>query len=175
MGYTAQPGAAYNVEGSFNDFFATQLTAKGIPSWLPSAVVGYDWPDKPVTYPMWSVTHLGSIPQEIAQGRTLDPGWRGARRVGLAEIDCWCSFQWGSASADAQIAQMRDMASRVFATGASFPIKDLYGTLNNPTGNGTIVRAKPVEDAGRIVDPNPDIVRRKLTVQYSWLERASAG
>lgn len=175
MGYTAQIGAANNVEGSFNQFFTVQLTAKGLPSWLPSAVVDYDWPDKALTYPLWSVTHLGSIPQEIAQGRTLDPGWRGVRRVGLAEIDVWASYQYTTGNADMYSRIMRDMAARVFATGASFPILDVYGTTAVPTGNGTIIRAGPVEDAGRMPDPNPDILRRKLTVTYKWIERASAG
>lgn len=175
MGFTAQPGAVVNVEGSFNDFFMTQLTAKGIPAWLPSAVVTPDWPDKVITYPMWSVIHLGSEMQEIAQGRSLDPGWRGARRVGLAEIDCWASDMNASGSGNLYVRTMRDMAARVFATGASFAILDVYGTMTNPTGNGTIVRASPVNDAGRMPDANPDIHRRKLTVQYNWLERASAG
>lgn len=175
MAFTAHPGAAFNVEGSFNNFFATQLTAQGLPGWMPSAVVNYDYPNRPLTYPSWSVTHLGALPVEVAQGRHLDEGWRGARQNGLVEVNCWESEQRASGQAYLHIRQMRDMAARVFATGAAIAILDIYGSTANPTGNGTIIRAMPVEDGVMPTDPNPDVIRRRLLVRYNWLERATGG
>lgn len=175
MGYTAQPGAEFNVVGSFNDFFTTQLTAKGLPAWLASAQVMHDWPQEPLPLPVWSVVHLGSEPVEVAQGRNLDPGWRGAQRVGLAEIDCWLSYASAQPNGPGYLRQMRDMAARVFATGASFPILDLYGTTGNPTGNGTIVRVDPVRGVPAPADTNADVMRARLLVTYRWLERVTAG
>jgi len=176
MAFTAQIGGVFNVEGSFNDFFATQLTAKGIPSWMSSAVINYDYPQQPLTFPSFSVTHLGGVPREVAQGRTLDPGWRGAEQNALAEISCWESQQRASGNHNLNIKQMRDMAARVFATGAVIAILDVYGSTANPTGNGTIIRAKPVRDAQAPTgDMNPDIVRRRMLVEYKWLERSTAG
>lgn len=173
MAFTAHPGAIFNVEGSFNNFFKTYLTAQGIPAWLPSAVVNFDYPNRPLTFPSWSVTHLGASPVEIAEGRILDPGWRGAMQIGVAQIDCWESQQRASGQDYMHIRQMRDMAARVFATGAAISILDIYGSTANPTANGTIIRASPVSDTLIPTDPNPDIVRRRLTVTYRWLERVS--
>src|SRR5260221_10550084 len=118
MGFTAQPGAEFNVIGSFNDFFNTQLTAKGLPGWLASAQLVWDFPQETLPMPSWSVFHLGSEPVEVAQGRNLDPGWKGVQRVGLAEISCWMSFYSAQGNAWAYLRQMADMARRVFATGA---------------------------------------------------------
>ena len=175
MGYTAQPGALLNVVGSFNDFFNTQLTAKGVPAWLPSAVVNYDYPQQPLSYPSWSITHLGSEPREVAQGRHLDPGWRGVEQIGLAEIRCWDSLQAASGQHGLRLRTMRDMAARVFATGAAVPILDVYGSTAAPTSNGTILRAGPVREAPPGMEFNPDVTAVRLIVEYSWLERVTAG
>lgn len=174
--FSGHVGAALNVEGAFNDYFASHITANGLPAWMPSAVVNFEYPDQPLTYPSWSVTHLGSQVTEVAEGRNLDNGFRGSRRDGLVEIDCWLSFQAASGQADLQIRTMRDMAMRVFAGGPSINILDVYGTTANPTANGTIIRTSPAEDAGRIPDPaNPDVVRRRLVLPITWLERVTAG
>lgn len=174
--FSGHVGAAFNVEGSFNGWFADHITANGLPAWMPSAVVNFEYPDKPLTYPSWSVTHLGSQSVEVANGRHLDPGFVGAKRVELVEIDCWVSYQASSGRSDMYISQMRDMAGRVFANGPSIPILDVYGSTGNPapTANGTIIRTQPMQDAGRVPDPNPDVIRRRMTVQASWLERVTA-
>lgn len=177
MGFTAHPGAEFNVIGSFNDFFAAQVTAKGVPAWMAggqSATVVFDWPQDPLLLPSWSVTHLGGDTTEVAQGRNLDPGWKGAKRVGLADISCWLSFNGVQPSGQAYLRQMRDMAARVFATGAAIAILDVYGSTTSPTGNGTIIRAEPGRDVPVGRDLNPDVLRARLLVPYSWLERASA-
>jgi hypothetical protein len=175
MAFTAHPGAAYNVIGSFNDYFEREITAKGAPAWLPSAVVNYDWPQQPLTFPSWSVTHLGTETREVAQGRHLDPGWRGAEQIGLAEISCWESYQRAPGVAWRNLRTLRDMAARMFATGAAVPILDVYGTTGTPTGNGTILRAGPVREAPLGPDPNPDVLRVRLLVTYNYLERVTAG
>ena len=176
MAYTAQIGGVLNVEGSFNDFFITQLTAKGVPSFLSTApTINLDYPVIPLTYPSFSITQLGSQPIEVAQGRNLDPGWKGAQQVGLAQIDCWESYQRASGNHIYNIRVMRDMAARVFATGAAIPILDVYGTTGTPTANGTLIRAMPAESFPVGPDPNPDVIRARLTVQYNWLERTTAG
>ena len=175
MPYTAQIGGALNVEGSFNDFFIKQITAKGLPAFIPSSVVNTDYPVVPLTYPSFSIIHLGSTPQQIAEGQNLDDGWRGVRQNGLAEIDCWESYQRASGNHIYNIRIMRDMAARVFATGAAIPILDVYGSTAAPTSNGTIIRAMAAQSFPVAPDPNPDVVRARLVVEYNWLERVTAG
>lgn len=175
MGFTAHPGSFYNVAGSFDNFFATQLTAKGIPDWMPSAVVNYDFPQKPLTFPSFSVTHLGTEPREVAQGRHLDPGWKGVEQIGLADIRCWESVRRANGAQGRNLRQMRDMVGRIFATGAVTQILDVYGTTAAPTGNGTIVRMGPAREVGVGPDPNTDITAVRMLVEYRWLERVTAG
>src|SRR3989304_8434683 len=96
MPFTAPPGAFFNVAGSFNAFFDKQITAKGLPRGMARAVVNFDMPQQPLTFPSFSVTHLGTETREMAQGRALDDGWRGAGQIGLAEISCWERYARGS-------------------------------------------------------------------------------
>ena len=183
MAYTAQPGAAFNVEGSFNNFFQTQLTAKGTPDFMtasqaapfPTALVNFEYPQQPLTYPTFSVTHLGNEPLQEVQGRNLDNGFRGAQRIGLAQIDCWESYSRASGNHMMNLQQMRDMAARVFATGAAIPVLDIYGTTASPTANGQIIRALPVREMSVGQDPNPDVLRKRLLVSFTWWERVTAG
>lgn len=175
MGYTGQPGGMLNVEGSFNYFFEKYLTAKGIPSFMSTAVVNYDWPRQPLTYPSFSVVHLGSMRGQTWQGHVVDEGFRGAEMIGLAQIDVWESYNRASGNDKYNIRIMADMASRVFATGASIPILDVHSTTASPNQiSGTIIRAEQAESRGLIADPNPDITRMSLLVQYRWIARASA-
>ena len=68
MAYTAQPGARYNAQGSFNDFFVTQLTAKGVPAFLSATpIVNFDFPNLPLVYPSFS----------HSSGDSATPGSRG--------------------------------------------------------------------------------------------------
>lgn len=176
MGYTAQPGAMLNVEGSFNDFFQKQVTAKGLPAFMTSAVVNFDYPRQPLTYPSFSVVHLGAVRGQTFEGHIVDDGWRGAEMIGLAQIDVWESYNRASGNDKYNIRVMADMASRVFATGASIPILDVHATTANPNQiSGTIIRASQAENNGLITDPNPDITRMSLMVQYRWIARATAG
>ena|SRR3990167_11487541 len=175
MAFTAHPGAHYNVRGSFNSYFQDRLTALGLPDWMPSAVIHFDYPRRPLTFPSFSVTHLDATPVEVAQGRHLDPGWRGAKRVGTIEINVWESEERASGAHDRNAQQMADMVARVFATGAVVPILDVYGSTASPTSNGTIARARPATLAPFAADPNPDVVRLRLLVNIDWLERVTAG
>src|SRR3990167_5850424 len=119
MAFTAHPGAIYNVIGSFNNHFVTQLTGAGLPAWMPSAVTNFEYPALPLTYPSFSVTHLSTDPEPIAQGQNLDPGYRGYRRRGLAEISVWESVQTAGATHARNGQQMRNVAPPLFATGTN--------------------------------------------------------
>jgi hypothetical protein len=172
MAYTAQIGNALNAEGAFNSHFATQVTGKGLPAFMPSAVVNYQYPYQPVTYPSFSVTHLGAVP--TTYHRDLGDGTRAAHMVGQAQIDCWESYNRASGQALYNLRVMSDMVARVFATGAAIGMLNVYGSTATPTANGTLVRAEPAEYSHSPPDQNPDVMRVTLLVRYSWEGRVSA-
>ena len=115
------------------------------------------------------------MPRPAAEGNILDPGWRGVEQNGQAEISCWESYQRASGQAPRNVMIMRDMVARVFGTGAGIPILDVYGSTASPTANGTLLRAEAIQEAAVGPDQNPDIVRRRMLVEYRWLERITAG
>jgi len=172
--YSAQMGGALNAEGSLNDYFTRQLTGAGVPSFLggQSAVVNVQYPYQPLTFPSFSVSHLGAVP--TVYHRDLGDGTRAAHQVGQAQIDCWASWNKSSGQAHYQLLQMRDMAARCFATGAAIPMLNVNAGTAYPVSNGTLVRAEPAEYSHSPPDPNPDVMRVTLLVRYSWEERVSA-
>lgn len=173
MAYTAQPGGTLNVEGSFNQFFAANITARGLPDFMPSAVVNYDYPRQPLTYPSFSVTHFAAMPVQRFEGHQLDPGFKGAEFEGIAQIDCWESYQRASGNDKYNIRIMADMAQRVYATGAAIQILNIYAATANPSANGTVIRMNQAESMGLVPDPNPDITHWSLRVPYRWMARES--
>jgi hypothetical protein len=156
MSYTAQIGAALNAEGSFNDHFAKQITGAGLPAFMPSAVVNYQYPYQSLTYPSFSVSHLGAVP--VVYHRDLGDGTRAAHMVGQAQVDCWESYNRASGQAAYNL----------------LPMLNVYGSTATPTANGTLVRAEPAEYSHSPPDQNPDVMRSTLIVRYSWEERVSA-
>jgi hypothetical protein len=139
---------------------------------MPSAVVNYQYPYQSLTYPSFSVSHLGAVP--VVYHRDLGDGTRAAHMVGQAQVDCWESYNRASGQAAYNLLVMRDMAARVFATGAAMPMLNVYGSTATPTANGTLVRAEPAEYSHSPPDQNPDVMRSTLIVRYSWEERVSA-
>ena len=174
MPFTAHPGAFYNVAGSFNNYVSIQITGAGLPAFMPSAVVNFEYPTLPLTFPSFSVTHLSTDGESISEGQNLDGGYRGYRRRGLAEISVWESVQRSSGAQIRNVQQMRDMVTRIFATGAAFAILDLYAGTASPAGTTAVVRCGPSRDAPGVQDQNPDITRRRVLVSYEWLERVTA-
>ena len=177
MAYTGQIGGAYNVEGSFNNYFRANLTGKGQPAFMASASVNFDYPNQPLVYPSFSISHLGQTPAGSTEGMNLDPGFKGTQMIGVAQIACWESYQRASGGQVANLRVMRDMAARLFATGANIPILDVYGSTSAPTAIGTIIRASAVDTVKPIGqdDVNPDVWSVMLQVQYNYWERVTAG
>src|SRR3972149_10861113 len=87
--YSAQMGGALNAEGSLNDYFTRQLTGAGVPSFLggQSAVVNVQYPYQPLTFPSFSVSHLGAVP--TVYHRDLGDGTRAAHQIGQAQNGLW--------------------------------------------------------------------------------------
>ena len=172
--YSAQMGSLLNAEGSFNDYFARQLTGAGVPGFLGglSAVVNYQYPYQPLTFPSFSVTHIGAV--ATTYHRDLGDGTRAAHMVGQAQIDCWQSWNKASGQAHYHLQQMTDMAARPFATGAAIAMLNVNAGTAYPIPNGTLVRAEPAEYSHSPPDPNPDVMRMTLLVRYSWEQRVSA-
>lgn len=177
MGFS-HPYGAYNVEGTLNEWFKTNLTAWGVPAWMPSARVEFDWPEKNLisgySGHTFTVTHLGAPePIQQYQGRVSVGNSAGQTMMNIVEINCWVSKQQAGGQYEARLRQMGDMVTKLFTSAREVEIKNLYTGLAAPTGIKALIRLSPAE--GRTVvnpDPgNPDYHRRRYQVTYTWVER----
>ena len=168
----------YNVQGSLNEWFRVNVTAAGIPTWMPSARILYDFPESGLidghSGHAFTVTHMGPEPIGSYQGRTVGDGQRGTDMLGIMEVDCWVDKRVAGESFTHHLRQMADMVSYLFVSARSIDIQDFYGGTTDPPNVTAIIRL----EAGRQVavgpDVNPDMRRRRFMANYKWLERVSA-
>jgi len=167
----SHPYGEYSVLGTFNEWFSASV-ASALPSWMPSAVVNYDYPRTPLTFPSFSVTHMGTDERAIAQSDNLDAGWKGVRKVNIASIGCWESRDRTS-DFEMHIRQMTDMVLKLVRNTPSVEIKNLYTGATSATGIGAIMRLEKATQPEPIADPNPNVEGRAVTIVMSWLERVA--
>jgi len=167
---------AYDVEGSVNEFFRVNITARGIPAWMPSARVLYNLGTEGLILSGYSghaftVSHLGSQPIAQYQGGRVDAGSGGYTRQGAVQIDCWASKTYAGESFAARLRNMRDMVAQVIGSGQSLLILNAYTSTATPINTTAIVRIQPPTFDGITVDRNPDYIRIRSVATYRWVER----
>lgn len=167
----------YNVAASFNNWFYTNITANGTPSWMPSARVVFDWgKDNPLisgySGHAFSLNHLGNIEVMNFQGKTVDNDSAGNMRQGQVEISTWVSRQQAGNSYMARLRQMRDMVATLFLQYNTVPIVNTYASVvTSPSATGRMILDN-IDFTNPQADPvNPDIWRIRGLAQYRWTER----
>ena len=166
----------YNVETTVNRWIDTNLTAQGIPAWMPSARVLFNYPETRLisghSGHAFTVSHLGSETIESYQGRNVD-NRLGVTKAGIVEVNVWVSKSAAGGRVMQWSKQAGDMVSYLFTSGRETEIVDAYGSVSSPTGVGAIVRFHTPEQAGvSNPDPdNPDLIRRRYLLRYQWIER----
>lgn len=163
----------YNVQGSLAAWMTAGLTTYK-PALVSSVSVEYTAPEGTLSAPVWSIHFLGTVPAAGRfQGNYTGDGC-GERKAGLMEVDCWVTRR--DTNWRAQLAQMADAVYRTvfntMASGAAVIIKDFYTNANAPTATQKRVIIEGAEDRNPPVDPNPDIERRRIIIEFNWVERA---
>jgi len=164
----------YNVRASLVAWLAGELTTY-LPSTVPTMRLNLDHPEEPINPPEWSIHWLGE-PGSIVpfSGGHVGGGEVGRRRYGLMDINCWVTrkdVQWR-----AQISQMQDAVSQALTnslrTGSSIAIQDFYTNADAPADSGYLIFIDEWGGRESPLDPNPDIQRKRIVVQFNWIERA---
>ena len=175
-GFSASHGD-FNVQGSLNEWFRVNLTANGLPTWMPSARVVFDWG---VEHPLisghsghaFSVTHGDSRPVQTYQGNRVDGGSAGHTRQGTVEVNCWVSKQAAGNQYSLRLRQATDMVKYLFNSATEILLRDIYGATANPASLTAVVRLERPEVLAVAPDSNPDIQRTRIRVPYSWVDRS---
>jgi len=158
------------VQGSFNRWLRTNITANGWPSWGQFGV-NFDYPDVPLEFPSIAVTHLGEFDGQRFQGDRVRGGATGSYRYGLAEVSCWASGQANDPWVR-NLRQMGDMVNYLFHSARSIPLLNIYGSTGNPTSIG-ILRLGPGEDVISQVEAprelSPNVHRARHLIRYYYL------
>lgn len=175
MGMTHNFGS-YNVEGSINEFFRTNITAAGLPSWMPSARMVFNYPEQPLisgySGHAFSVTHVGSVIVERFQGRGVDSGL-GHKRRGTLDFSCWVSKQAAGRDYALRLAHMRDMAMYMTVSAREVTLRNILSSTSTPPTLTAIARLEPIEWLEPMLPDaaNPDLIRARGLVRYDWIER----
>jgi hypothetical protein len=172
----SHPFGAFNVEGSLNEWVRVNLTAAGVPSWMPSARVVFDMPRTDLISGhgghAFAVTHLGAPDViEAYQGHNTYGGSAGQLMTNLMQVDCYISREQAGEAYNAKLRQQGDMVTRLFSTGTSVLISNLYTGAGAPTANGGVITLHPARGQGVPQEPNPDLKRLRYLVSYQWMER----
>lgn len=175
MAFSARWGG-YDVEGSIDIFLTVNLTANGMPAWMPSARVLYSLGTEGLILSGYSghaftISHLGSEIIDQWQGGAADGGTGGYLRRGMVQVDSWQSKTYGGAAFASRIRTMRDMVSRAIGSGTAAPILNAYANASTPPYTTAIVRIEPMKFDGISVDKNPDFIRLRGVSNYTWVER----
>jgi len=165
----------YNVEGTLNNWVRVNLTAAGVPVWMPSARVVFDYPETPLisghSGHAFSVTHLGAEVVGTFEGNNTVAGSAGQMMQGMMEVNCWVSKQQAGGAWPGRLRQMGDMVGRLFTSGSQVEITNLYTSTAAPSGAGGLINVKRAYEVQVAPDPNPDIMRRRFLTTYRWIER----
>jgi hypothetical protein len=175
------PYGAYNATHSINAFIKNNLGVNA-PDWLnwsygvsqPRSLT-FDWPDQPLHFPSFAVTHHSSVPAISSEGDRADGQYKGIIRQGLMEVNCWVSqldektneknYQWA-----VQLQTMRDMVFLLFEKNRFISMYD-YSNPASPTDLKALVRIKDMSEATVMPDPNPAVRRVRILITYRWVER----
>lgn len=183
----SHPYGTYNVQNSIN-YYIRQTLGTSVPSWMTwnygvsqPRTLNFNYPDQPLNFPSFSVTHHTASPQQYTQGDKADGVYKGIIRTGQMEINCWTSEllydNTGQPSGKnekwmLQLQQMRDMVVLMFEKNRYMQIYDLTDP-NNPSALTAVARVMDMREVDVLPDPNPAVHRIRIIVTYQWTERWS--
>lgn len=168
---------AYDVEGSIN-YLVKQNLLTNVPTWLtpqtgsvPPRTINFDYPEQPLNFPSFGITHLGSepLPAGVFQGDKADGAYRGTRRFGVCEVNCWVTSK-GNANWMRDLRVMRDMVFLLFQQHRAIALYDLT-TPSAPSALNAVTRVMELREVATEQDPNPALKRKRILMTHQWVER----
>lgn len=173
------------VTNSLNSYIKNNLGTLA-PSWMDwqygvsqPRTLNFYWPDQPLNFPSFSVTHHSTEPVTYSEGDRADGNYKGIIRQGLMEINCWTSELIYDQNGNPvgknekwrmQLNQMRDMAFLMFEQNRYIPLYD-FTDPQNPVSLTAITRIMDIREADTGPDPNPATKRTRILVTHRWVER----
>lgn len=172
------PFGASNVQSTVNQWFVTNVTGAGSPSWMPSARVVFNWGVETPLFSgysgaVFSIGHYGQRDIANYQGKTVDNGSAGVTKAGQMEINCWINKGLAGQSYYSRLLTMGDMVSRLFTVYNTIPLMDVGASvMTAPSATGRVVLTDVEYQQPQVDSVNPDVWRIRAVAGYWWTERA---
>jgi hypothetical protein len=180
----SHPFGFANVTASIN-YFLKQNLGTNLPDWMTfnygvtqPRTLNFYWPDQPLNFPSFSVTHHSSDPVGEYEGDRADGIYKAIERQGLMEINCWVleviqnkdGSQTKNQNWMLQLQQMRDMVFLLFQQNRSITLYDCSNP-NSLQDLHALIRVRDIRDTILIPDPNPAVKRVRIIITFRWKER----
>ena len=159
----------FDVQGSINKFIVENLLTNK-PDWTNDLPINFDYPNQPLVFPSFSVTHLPSNEVQRYGGDGVGGGNKGVLETAIADISCWVDST-NAQDYQMKLRQMVDMVKKLFRQNVDIPILGLYSSVTAPSQTGYIVKVRSIRETPSSPDPNPAIKRVRILVSYNWVQR----
>jgi len=161
----------FNVEATLNAYMRTQLATYPLTSWmaaLPPVVT--DWPIKTTSMPAFSIAHIDVGGDDRYQGRNVGNGNLGMMTMGIMDVSAWVTKS--NTNWLIKLRTMESMIMDVLVGQATVVIKDYYTNQVSPSNTAYRLTLGNVRRVSVAQDPNPDVQRRRVLVNYDWVMRS---
>jgi len=163
--------SVFNVQASLNAWLRGELAGISKPSWLPAYTLTTSNPEAAASMPAFSVNHIPVAADDRWQGRAVGGTSKGLHGRGIMEINVWVSR-----SARNWLAMKRTMTDMVLTAAGrttAVVIDDHAANLNSPAATSYLVRIGDVQPVETAADPNVDVERQRILVDYEWTYRSN--
>lgn len=160
-----------NVESTLNNFFEAQLKLIELPSYLSSYNTVAYWPEADIPTPCFSFIHKPVMTMPVFQGNVDPAGLSVTRRHALMEVDVWVTRAGPGSVWTPPLQYMVDMVHAVYTNNPTIVINDYQTDPNYPLPTQYVVRLKDMDERDTLPDVNPAYKRRRMLIEYWWLQR----
>lgn len=165
-----QPTSVFNVRATLNAAFnaavAAFTTGNSWPEWFgPAPVVRLISGDDEPPLPAYSVAHFDVEAADVYQGRQGRGGGT-TRNSAILEVSAWATRQHPNWTA--QLAVMADLVQHWHNASATIRVRDFFDDPTDPAATTFLIRLAGARTVDVQPDPNPDIERRRILIDYWW-------
>lgn len=154
----------FNVRTTLNTWLQNALADIVRPYWLPDYTLVQITPESEIPTPSFSITHIDVGTFDRFQGRTAQDA------VAIMEVNAWASRSNVNWQAQLTIMQAMVHQASLSQPNGGIVIYD-YSDPLNPTATAYRAHLGDVTAVSTGPDPNPDIERVRILVDYRWIAR----
>lgn len=162
---------SFNVQATLNQWMLTHLNNILLPEWMSTApiTVLVEPNDVTAALPCYALYHIPVGMSQAIQGNRVGDGEKGGMVSGLLEISCYVSKN--ALQSGALLRTMQDWVMALAVGDTIVPVLDFASDLYTPQECGYKIDIGDLTEVTVETDPNPDVSRVRLLLDYSYTFR----